>query len=73
MPALPCARVRAWVRECAYGRGGVCCVLSFSIREYAWGFPSAASMSGSLLLVDVRACPDRVRRVYRTLDWGCAQ
>jgi hypothetical protein len=30
-------------------------------------------MSGSLLLVDVWACPDRVRRVCRTLDWGCAQ
>jgi hypothetical protein len=38
-----------------------------------WGFPGAASMRGSLLLVDVWTCPDRVRRVCRVLDWGCAQ
>jgi hypothetical protein len=45
-------------------------MLSFSIREYGDSLVPqvSASMSGSLLLVDVRACPDRVRRVCRTLD-----
>jgi hypothetical protein len=37
---------------------------------YEWQF--AACMSGSLLLVGVWACPDRVRRVCRALDWCCA-
>jgi hypothetical protein len=60
---LLCARVRARVRECARG-----CVVCSVLVQGNMGFPGAASTSGSLLLVDVWACPDRVRRVCRTLD-----
>jgi hypothetical protein len=54
--ARVCARVRVWV----WWR------VLYAQFQYQgiWGFPSAASMSGSLLLVDVwAACLDRVRRV----------
>jgi hypothetical protein len=34
MPGLPCSRVRACVHECVCWYVGVCCMLSFSIREY---------------------------------------
>jgi hypothetical protein len=54
--ARVCDRVRVWV----WWR------VLYAQFQYQgiWGFPSAASMSGSLLLVDVwAACLDRVRRV----------
>jgi hypothetical protein len=41
--------------------------LTHSTSQLTWQF------AASLLLVDAWACPDRVRRVCRTLDWGCAQ
>jgi hypothetical protein len=49
-----CARASAQVRMWVWWR------VLYAQFQYKgiWGFPSAASMNGSLLLVDVWACPD---------------
>jgi hypothetical protein len=66
-------RVRVCTRECVGAHAGLAaCVVCSVLVLGNVGIPeccmATASASGSLLLVDVWACPDRVRRVCRTLD-----